>query len=88
MYWTEMEKLHYPNAGDAREFIEQRIQAMQGQQMAQQQAAMEAQQRQAAIEEEQRGYDRDQAAQQAALDAQRAAREDAYRDAMMGRSRQ
>jgi len=88
MFWTELEKLHYPNAGDAREFIEQRIQAMQEQQMAQQQAAMEAQQRQEAMEAEQRGYDRDQAAQQAALDAQRAAREDAYRDAMMGRSRQ
>lgn len=87
MFWTELEKLHYPNASDAREFIQQRIQQMQEQQMAQQQAAMEAQQRQEAMEAEQRGYDRDRAAQQAALDAQRAAREDAYRDAMMRRSR-
>lgn len=87
MYWTEMEKLHYPNASDAREFVEQRIQAMQEQQTAQQQAALEEQKRKAAIEAEQRDYDRDQAFQQAALEAQRAAMEDARRDAMMGRNR-
>jgi hypothetical protein len=87
MYWTEMEKLHYPNASDAREFMEQRIRAMQQEQAAQQQAAMEAQQRQAALEAEQRDYDRGRAEQQAALEAQRAAMEDARRDAMMGRAR-
>lgn len=87
MYWTEMEKLHYPNASDAREFVEQRIQAMQEQQTAQQQAALEEQKRKAAIEAEQRDYDRDQAFQQAALEAQRAAMEDARRDAMIGRNR-
>lgn len=82
MYWTEMEKLHYPNAADAREFIEQRIQQAAAEAQAQQQAAMAEQQRQEEMAEAQRSQERDDAERQRMLDADRQAREDARRDAM------
>ena len=87
MYWTSMEKNHYPFAADAREYLEQRLQEqmqMQQQQMAQQQA-MQA--RQEAMAEAQRQQQRQDADQQALRDADRQAREDAWRtaQAMAGR---
>ena len=74
MLWTELEKLHYPLAGDAKDYIEQRIaqqQQMMMQQQAQQMAMAEAQRSQAV-------EDRD---QQAMMEIDRQAREDAWRTA-------
>ena len=74
MLWTELEKLHYPLAGDAKDYIEQRIaqqQQMMMQQQAQQMAMAEAQRAQAV-------EDRD---QQAMMEIDQQAREDAWRTA-------
>ena len=91
LFWTKMELLHYPGAADTKEFLEklqQQQMAMQQQQMqlqqAQQQAAMEQQAQAAALERarfeaerQDKREDRRAAEQQAMIDTDNRAREDA-----------
>ena len=86
LLWSELERLHYPNASDIREALEMKIQ--QQQQMQQQQAQMQAQQQAQAAALEQARFaaeqqDKQQARrdQEAALqrEAEARAREDAWR---------
>ena len=87
MYWTSMEKNHYPFAADAREYLEQRLQEQMQQQQAQQQMQMQEQMRQEQMAQAQRNQERADAEQQAMRDAEARAREDAWRtaQAMAGR---
>ena len=81
LFWTKLELLHYPGAGDTKEYLEKMYQQQQQQMMAQQQAQeqqvqMQAQMQQAQIEQQ---------AQQAALerarfDAERQDKQQARRD--------
>ena len=101
LFWTKLELLHYPGASDTKEYLtklqEQQMalqqQQMQMQQM-QQQAAMEQQAQAAALEQarfqaerQDKQADRKAAEQQAMIDADNRAREDARRDAMAMRGR-
>ena len=81
LYWTKMELLHYPGASDTKEYLEkikQEQMQMQMQQMAQQQA-MQMAQLQAQQQQVQR--QRRDSEQQAMIDADRRANEDAWRTA-------
>lgn len=72
LFWTVMEQLHYPLAGQAKEYLEG---------MAQLQAQAQAQQAQAQAQQaQQQGMERE----QAELDVRRQAREDAMRAAQGG----
>ena len=73
LFWTVMEQLHYPLAGQAKEYLE----GMAQQQQAQAQQQMMAQQQQ---QQQQSGMERE----QAELDVRRQAREDAMRAAQGG----
>lgn len=83
LYWTKMDLLHYPGAGDTRAYLEElKAQQMQAQQMAQadqmaQQQAMQAAQAMAA--EQQNRQQRADAERQAMRDADTQARNDAWR---------
>lgn len=74
LFWTKLELLHYPGAGDTKEYLEKMYQAQQ--QAQEQQAQMQAQMQQAQMEQQ---------AQQAALerarfDAERQDKQQARRD--------
>ena len=71
MYWTEMEKLHYPNASDAREFMEQRLRQQ-----------TEAQ----ALQEDGDAGRQEWDAERVRRDVERRAQEDAFRDAVRERN--
>ena len=83
LFWTKMELLHYPGAGDTRAYLEEELQRqmqMQQMQMQMQQAQMQAQQaaQQQAQIQQQPGLDR-----QTAQAIMAKAREDAARAAGM-----
>ena len=81
LFWTKMELLHYPGAGETRAYLEeelQRQQQMQQMQMMMQQQQMQAQQRQQQMQAPQQGID-----QQTAQAVMAKAREDAARAAGM-----
>ena len=71
MYWTEMEKLHYPNASDAREFMEQRLRQQ-----------TEAQ----ALQEDGDAGRQEWDAERVRRDVERRAQENAFRDAVRERN--
>lgn len=91
LFWTKLELLHYPGASDTKEYLtklQQEQMALQQQQMQmqqmQQQAAMEQQAQAAALEQarfqaerQDKQADRQAAEQQAMIDADNRAREDA-----------
>ena len=83
LYWTKMDILHYPGAGDTLEYLKElkmQQQMMQMQQMAQQQAMQDAQaQAQAMAAEQQNRQQRADAEQQAMRDTDSQARNDAWR---------
>jgi hypothetical protein len=83
LYWTKMDLLHYPGAGDTREYLEnqkmqqmQQMQIQQAQMMAQQDAQRQAE---AMAAERQSRQQRADAEQQAIRDTESQARNDAWR---------
>lgn len=83
LYWTKMDLLHYPGAGDTRAYLEdmkaQQLQAQQ-EQMAQQAAMQEAQRQQEAMAaERQNRQQRADSERQAMRNADTQARNDAWR---------
>lgn len=99
IFWTLMERHHYPNSATVKALIEQQLaeqqaqqQAMQAQQMQMQQAQlgqenekMRMQQQQNRQGQEKQRMDDDMARQRAVVDIKRQAQEDAARAAQMGR---
>ena len=85
LYWTKMELLHYPGASDTKEYLQKLREEQMQQQMQMQQMQIQAEQAAAA---EQRARE-DQAAQQQAMqDADRQARDDAWRTVQAMAARQ
>ena len=86
LYWTKLELLHYPGAGDTKEYLE-KLQAQQQQAaidaQAKQDAMAEIERQRAAMEQEQRDRaEREDKDRQTRLEIDRQAREDARRDAL------
>lgn len=85
LYWTKMELLHYPGASDTKEYLQKLREEQMQQQMMMQQMQIQAQQQAAA---EQRAREDQQAAQQAKMDADRRANENAWRTVQAMAARQ
>ena len=86
LFWSKMEELHYPGAGDTKEYLE-KLQAQQQQAaidaQAKQDAMAEIERQRAAMEQEQRDRaEREDKDRQTRLEIDRQAREDARRDAL------
>ena len=81
LFWTKLELLHYPGAGDTKEYLEKMYQAQQQQMMAQQQAQEQQAQMQAQMQQAQMEQQAQQAAlERARFDAERQDKQQARRD--------
>ena len=81
LFWTKLELLHYPGAGDTKEYLEKMYQAQQQQMMAQQQAQEQQAQMQAQMQQAQMEQQEQQAAlERARFDAERQDKQQARRD--------
>ena len=81
LFWTKLELLHYPGAGDTKEYLEKMYQQQQQQMMAQQQAQEQQAQMQAQMQQAQMEQQAQQAAlERARFDAERQDKQQARRD--------
>ena len=81
LFWTVMEQLHYPLAGQAKAYLEEMAQQQMQQQMMMQAQQMQMQQAQAAQAQQQQAGASEMEREKAVLDTKRQAREDAMKAA-------